>query len=407
MSQNWNVPRTTADGSASADRLLAERLEAVNEQELVSLLRRMVAAPSVSGQERPMAELLRVELQRLGFRTQLQPVGGDRCNVYAEQPMNGDGRVLMFNGHIDTVAACAGWSTPPLQLVKHSDRLHGLGACDMKGGLAAIVVALGLLVELREKLKGMVSFSAVVDEEAHSLGAKALLEAHIPKPDAIIIGEPHFGDATSPLPLGMTGKALYEIRIRGRAAHAFEPERGANAINAAARIVLALEQLQRLTHPQFGQGSLCALTIHGGPEQYSLVVPDDCTILVNRLLVPGEHPDAVAVEVREAIEALRLPVSAEVAVRPPLYDPYEMTGREEIVQAVSSAYTRIVGHPPSYSYQATVGDANVFSAAGIPTVCVGPRGGGIHEANEFVASGSLVDAARIYALAAVDFLRRP
>jgi len=49
----------------------------------------------------------------------------------------------------------------------------------------------------------------------------------------------------------------------------------------------------------------------------------------------------------------------------------------------------------------------VFSAAGIPTVCVGPRGGGIHEANEFVASGSLVDAARIYALAAVDFLRRP
>ena len=147
------------------------------------LLEEMISINSVVGNEGEMAEFLRGELEALGIECEMQEVEPGRSNIYARLEGDGPGKRLNFNGHTDTVPVCEGWDTDPFTPVTREGRMYGLGACDMKAGLACILNMLRAFVRSGCAFKGELSFSGVIDEEAYSKGAKAMLGTDLARCD--------------------------------------------------------------------------------------------------------------------------------------------------------------------------------------------------------------------------------
>ncbi|HSJ53294.1 MAG TPA: M20/M25/M40 family metallo-hydrolase, partial [Anaerolineae bacterium] len=316
----------------------SDLISRIDDTYTLRLLQDMVAINSVVGQEGPLAEYLYAELQSLGLPCEMHQVEAGRFNVYARLAGTGPGRRLNFNGHLDTVPTCEGWATDPFTPVLKDGRLYGLGACDMKAGIACILTMLKAFVDSGHPFRGELSFSGVVDEEAYSKGARAMLDTDLAACDAVVLAEPYSGDEGKPIPLGITGKVLYDLTVRGRAAHGFHPELGINAVEQAAHLVAALDRLPMREHPDFGRGNTCTLKIEGGYQLYSVVVPDLCRVEINRLLVPGET-SATAVEDMEAlIRSLDLEATVDVALKPPRYEPFLVSRDDPIIQIFDDVY---------------------------------------------------------------------
>ncbi len=368
------------------------------------LLEDMVRINSVVGQEGKLAGYLYEELKDLGLKCELDEVEPGRPNVYAWLAGDGPGKRLNFNGHTDTVPVCEDWETDPFTPVTKDGNLYGLGACDMKAGIACALTMLKAFVESGYAFRGELSFSGVIDEEAYGIGAKAVLETDLAECDAIVLGEPYLGDADSPIPLGITGKVLYDIAVKGRAAHGFHPQLGINAVEDAARIIASLNDLRMQNHPDFGQGNYSTLKIEGGYTVYSVVVPDRCRFEVNRLLVPGETIASAVEDMEELVRSLDLKAEVDVGVKPPQYEPF-LVGRDEpIVEIFHQAYRDVIGVEPVYQYNQGITDANIFGERNIPCIHLGPGGGGVHQPNEHVAIAWLEPISKIYALIAARFL---
>ena len=204
--------------------------------------------------------------------------------------------------------------------------------------------------------------------------------------------------------MGITGKVLYDITVQGHAAHGFRPEPGINAIEEAARILVALGKLPMVKHPDFGRGNYCTLKIEGGYAIYAVVVPDRCRVEINRLLVPGETPNSAIADMEELIRSLNLEAKVEVGLKPPRYEPFLMDRDEPLVEVFHSVYGEVMGAKPVYAYSEGITDANVFGERGIPCLHLGPGRGGAHQKNEYVELGWLPPISRMYALIAARFL---
>jgi acetylornithine deacetylase/succinyl-diaminopimelate desuccinylase family protein len=380
---------------------LLSKLDPVYAQRVLS---EMVAIDSVVGNEGDLAEYLRGELVTLGLEPELHEVEPGRPNVYARLGGAGPGRRLNLNGHSDTVPVCEGWETDPFGPAIRAGRLYGLGACDMKAGLACALTALRAFVASGHPFRGELSFSAVIDEEAYSKGARAMMETDLAGCDAILLAEPYPGDESKPMPLGITGKVLYDVTVKGRAAHGFRPHLGINAVEEAARIVASLERLPMGAHPDFGRGNTCTLKIEGGYQVYSVVVPDRCRFEVNRLLVPGETTDSAVADMEALVRSLDLRAEVEVGLKPPRYEPFLMGRDEPIVSVFHEVYREVLGVEPVYAYSEGITDANVFGEHSIPCLHLGPARGNVHQPNEYVSLDWLERLPRLYALIAARYL---
>ena len=368
-------------------------------------LQEMININSIVGQEAEIAEYLHQELDALGLKCETAPVEPNRPNVYARLEGSRPGRRFMFNGHTDTVPVSEGWVTDPFSAVEKDGGLYGLGSCDMKAGFACALNAIRALVESRFSFGGTLLFSGVIDEEAYSKGAKAMLKTEYAKCDAILLCEPYPGDSSKPIPLGITGKILYDVTVKGRAAHGFDPKHGINAIEEAAKIMTNLDRIRMREHPKFHRGNYCTLKIEGGYKTYSVVVPDRCRFEVNRLLVPGETASTTVEELKDLVRSLDLKAEVEVGIKPPRYEPFEISPDEPVVKTFHEVYREVMGVEPLYAYNTGITDANVFAGeAGIPCLHLGPKRGGEHQPNEYVPLDWLPPISRIYALVAARFL---
>ncbi|MFQ5820834.1 MAG: M20 family metallopeptidase [Candidatus Heimdallarchaeota archaeon] len=374
------------------------------------LLEDMISINSIVGQEGDLAEYLRNELEALGMKCEMDEVEPDRPNVYAR--LNGrssSGRRLHYNGHTDTVEIVDGWETDPFKPIVKDNKMYGLGSCDMKAGIACILNMLRSVVESGHNFKGELSFSAVIDEEAYGKGAKALLKTDYAKVDAIVLAEPYPGDEEMPIPLGITGKILYDIHVKGKAAHGFRPYLGINAIEESAKILANLDKLSFKDHPKFGIGNYSTLKIEGGYKVYSVIVPANVRFEVNRLIVPGETVQTAIEDMERLVESLNLKAEVEVKTKPPRYEAYVMDKNEPIIQVFDSVYTDVMGQTPFYDYSRGITDANIFAGeGGIPCLHLGPgrdKGkGGAHQKNEYVRLEWLPLISKMYALIAARFL---
>ena len=249
-------------------------------------------------------------------------------------------------------------------------RLYGRGAYDMKGAVAAILLAAAQATGLR----GDVIVTAVADEELASTGTEAVLERV--RADAAIVVEP----TDLRVAVAHRGFVGFELETAGVAAHGSRPDLGVDAIVKMGPVLVALEELDaRLQagprHALVGPGSLHASLIEGGQEFSSY--PARCVLTGERRTIPGETVEQVERELREIAgdAELRLGVSRE---------PFEAPTEHPFVELVSRATgTHEHAGVPFWT------DAALIAAAGIPTVLYGPAGEGAHAAVEWVDLASL------------------
>jgi len=364
------------------------------------LVRELVRRGSPSGREAEVAGFIANWLHDIGAAIQVMEVSPGRQNVVARASRGGGTHTLLLFGHTDTALPTEGWRTDPYRPTRDNGRLMGLGAADMKGGLAALMLALRELIH-RDTWAGTIEFAGVIDEEAYSLGMKALLTSSI-TPTWGILAEPHYDEAL----LGCVGKVLLKVAVHGRAAHGSTPELGVNAITEAARLVTALDDIPLGTHPGLGPASQCVLQIRGGPDAYVITVPDECAFLVNRHLVPGETDRHAVAQVDHVARSLGLRARVDVTVEPPYYPPYVLTADTPLVRIFSEVHQSVVGRPPKFGFGRGVCDANYLVAdAGVPAVVFGPRGGNLHAPDEWVDLSTVADAAGVYVALAEQLLR--
>lgn len=343
---------------------------------------------------------------------------GARPQLAARFAGAGAGRSLMFNGHIDVVPAGdpAAWATPAFAPDVRAGRLYGRGACDMKGGIAAMVVAAEVLAA-HSPLLGELIVCTVTDEEETGAGGIAAVARGV-RADAGLIPEPTGFDAW----IACRGDVICEIEVEGRLGHAgieHPPGRAVNAIDKARLVMNALRRLHddHRGHPDhrhlhLSPGHVIPTRIRAG--DWLVNVPDRCTMTYHVAYLPA-HADAdgwgtaVQAEVEAAVENA---ASADpwLAEHPPrvrwLVDiPAAEVAPGEPIVAVALDAGEDVGRPGRRAGLDSWHDGVTFTRFGAtPTIAIGPRSiDRAHTVDEFVPLDDLVDCAKLYALAAMRF----
>ncbi len=320
----------------------------------------------------------------------VEPVAG-RPSVVGVLHGSGGGRSLMLNAHMDTVAA-GGMSNPFSPRVE-SGRVYGRGAYDMKGSLAAIMVAAKEARELG--LAGDLILTAVADEEVASSGTQAVLERFTA--GAAIVTEP----TELRLCIAHKGFVWLEIEARGVAAHGSRADLGIDAVARMGRVltgVVDLDQQLRSVrgHPLLGTGSIHAAQIEGGKELSTY--PARCVVKLERRTVPGEDAASVLREVDGVIARARRADPRVDASARILLDraPSDVKSDSEYAVAVANAAYEVLGARPDPIGVAYWMDMALLNSAGIPTVAFGPSGAGEHADVEWVDIASLETCVRTY-----------
>jgi len=361
------------------------------------LLAELIALPSVNpaflpprhpqAGEKNVADFLAATAARAGLEVELQKVvladGHHRANVIARLlPKNKIQKTILLAPHLDTVGADGRQFIPQ----RKNGRLHGRGACDTKGSVAAMLSALCELANSKSRpLETEIVFAGVIDEENAQAGSRALVASGF-KADLAIVGEPTKLQVVT----AHKGCLWLELSTRGRAAHGATPQRGKNAVHEMARIVDVLEtdyaaQLRRRKHRLLGAGTVNVGKISGGTQPN--IVPDSCTIAIDRRTLPGETENSVHHEIAVLLQAKKLSAKiSSVKLAPAL--PLETDPKLPLVQKFLRAANQ--NRPLGVDYFC---DAAVLAAGGIPSVVFGP--GDIaqaHTADEWISLASLEDA---------------
>lgn len=342
-----------------------------------------------------------IELGLDVIASQVEP-GRDNLSVVLA---GGNGPGLLLLGHTDVVPIGDGWTKDPFGGELVDGRIYGRGASDMKGGVAAALVALAALRGV--ELSGPVELAALVDEEETGKGIRSYVES---------VDRPFLGCITAePTDLqtiiGARGDSYLRVEIHGRASHAGNPDGGANAIYGAAAVVAEIERLHvalaASPHPLLGPATWSVGQIDGGTG--GSIVPAECVVVADRRLLPGESPDTVLAELRTRVEGLGL---ADRGLTFDLEMPMEMPAFETAPSAslvrVTDAALGDAGGPglPLGGWTAACDGGFIARDLGVPVVVLGP--GSVttqaHRPDESVAVAELLIAARTYALTALRLL---
>lgn len=361
--------------------------------------RNPVLVPGGPG-EREVAALLAEVLRAWDFRVEIQDAGAGRPNVLARIGPAGAG-VLMFNGHLDVVST-QGMTHPPFDAEIVDGMLHGRGAADMKGGIAAMCAA-AVRAHDTGSLATELLIAAVADEEHESLGTRAMLDAGV-RADAAIVTEPT-NLAICPAHRGF---AWIRVILRGRAAHGSRYDLGVDAIRHAGLLLAELDVLERdvlplRTHALLGRGSLHASVIEGGTGLSTY--PEHCSLTLERRMLPGERAADAVAEVDAACQrvgARTLGFSATVTL---LFaaGASDVSSDAPVVRALRRALGES-GERAAITGMSAWTDAALLNDAGIPAICFGPGDiAAAHAAAESVDVLEIERATRVLAQLAVQW----
>ena len=360
----------------------------------------MIRINSINGHEVNLADYVAKELRAMNLEPRYSYFPEDReakvrPSVYTTLDSGKPGKTLMLIGHIDTVKVAEGWTTDPFTPTEVGDRTYGLGAMDMKGGLAAILETLEYYTQHREELTGSILACFVSDEEGLSKGTYQLVEEGITA-DYAIMAECRYDNVA----IGFRGRYSFEVTVRGQAAHASRyPAVGENALISGGRLAAAIEALPTLTHPNLKHGTWCVRALEGG-NKGTLVVPERCDLFVDRYVVPGETPELCVEQMLEAAKALGLEGKVEARLKPrqsPYMQSFALEPADPLVVTLQEQFQAVTGQVLPYEYDPSVCDSNILAVSlGIPTVTFGPSGSGMHGANEYGHAWQVRDCAEIY-----------
>lgn len=377
----------------------------ISEADLVALTTALVAAggENPGGTEEATVQVLTEFSRAAGLDVVTETVAEGRPNFAAVLP-GGSLPGMLFLGHSDVVPAGTGWERPPFEPYIRDGRLFGRGSTDMKGGLAAVLIALKALKDAGAELPFNAALACTVDEEDLGIGIRAYTASAAADPafsySACVVAEPTDLETV----IGCRGDSYIELKVTGKSAHSGRPADGRNAIDAAARILELVRKdhalLREDQDPLLGAGTWNIGLIQGGTG--TSMVAAECIVSLDRRLTPDDDAqlilDRLLAQVREAgIDTDGISVSARVTMEMPGFRTNE-------------------DHPLVKNSVAALADAGVDSAIrgwtaacdggfvvrdlGVPASVMGPGGlnDQAHQVNESVSIAEIVAAARAYAL---------
>ncbi|WP_157001743.1 M20 family metallopeptidase [Agromyces laixinhei] len=379
---------------------LSEALALIDEATVVADTSSLIVAASENpgGTEILSVRMLEGIASRLGMRTKRQNVAPGRPNLSITAGPDAPG--ILFLGHSDVVPGGEGWTGGPFTPRVIDGAIVGRGAADMKGGLAAVLQAMGAVTAVRPDIP--MELLVTVDEEDLATGALAHLESVAPKPYwACVVAEPTNLAAV----VACRGAANFEIEVQGRAAHAGRPEEGLNAILIATRIIEAIDEDHRSMRAsasgRLGSGTWNIGRIDGGHG--TSIVPDRCTLLLDRRLMPGERAADVLTWLEQAT-ALECPEGATVTVRTLMEMPgFDVPDTHPLVTHVVDSLVAEQHEAIVEAWSAACEGGFMHSHHGMPTVVFGPGDilGQAHQPDESVPIADLAVASRAYARLAI------
>jgi succinyl-diaminopimelate desuccinylase len=337
------------------------------------LLRELIALPSVnpgfsaradadSGEQR-VGDFLAACAGSAGMDVEFQPVLPGRSNLLARiSPSGTPTQRIVLAPHLDTVGVDSAEAFVPR---RQNGRLHGRGACDTKGSVAAMFSAMRTIAAKGPRPKHTeLLFAGLVDEEDAQSGSRALVKSGL-KAGLAIVGEP----TQLRVVTAHKGDIWLQLETRGKAAHGARPELGRNAVLEMSRVVQLLEtdyarQLRRRTHPLLGRATISVGSINGGSQPN--IVPDRCVISADRRTLPGESERLVRQEIKALLARHRLNAVIANAKKAPCL-PMQTDPRLPLVRQ----FLGHVGTKKTWGVDFFC-DASILARGGIPSVVFGP-----------------------------------
>lgn len=376
----------------------------------------------------PCAEYVGERLRKRGFTVEyVRGIGtpGDsdrypRTNVVARFEGRSPGKTVHFNSHIDVVEAGDGWTLDPFAGVIKDGRVYGRGACDMKGGLAASIIAAEAYIDMNPEFAGAIEISGTADEESGGFGGVAYLAEKgyfsPPRVDHVIIPEPLNKDRIC---LGHRGVWWAEIETKGQIAHGSMPFLGDSAVRHMGAVLGAFEdelfpaldrkQTRMPVVPEGARRSTMNInSVHGGqtddyfPGLPSPNVPDSCKIVIDRRFLLEESLDEVKAEVTSILDRLKWERPRfDYRMRDMMIVHPGMTDEDAPVpRAIASGIRRVFGRDPQYVISPGTYDQKHIARIGKLHDCVA-YGPGIldlaHRPDEWVGIADMVESAKVMA----------
>lgn len=407
------------------------------QEELFALLAELIAFPTVSPPARntlKAQQFLEEQLKASGFETELWEVYPNDPNVTAIKLGTGREayRSLLLNGHMDVaeVGDSREWQGDPFKLTLNNGRAYGRGTADMKGGLAALLFAVKLLIEAGVELKGDLLFHSVIGEEAGEAGTRACMERGYCADFAVVAD-------TSGLAIQGQGGVItgwvtvqspvtYHDGMRSQMIHAGGGVQGASAIEKMVKLIVGLQELERhwavtKAYPGFPAGSntINPAVIEGG--RHAAFIADRCSLWITVHFYPNEDYETVTAEIEEHLlrvadgdpwlrkhpPSFRWGGRSMIEERGEIFPSLELDAEGEGLKALFASHREVLGIAPRVGMSPSVTDAGWLGRAGIPTIIYGP--GELkhaHAVDESVDMKELVDYAKIMIAFIADWCNR-
>ena len=381
-------------------------LDLINAEWLAEQTQTLVKIPSVTMDEAEVCRCYQSQLSELGLEVDVREVTPGRMNLYSRIRGTGGGPTLLLNGHLDTIP-----NNNDQKCYREGDLIYGRGTTDMKGGMAAILAAARAILTSGVRLKGDLLLTAVVgheEPEAKKDGPRALIDdindGRIACDRIIIVEGP---DALWVMSMGSMVFTITLTSDRGGMHTQYVPF-AENPIRHMGDLICRINEFQQEldagnVHPLAGAERIDLGIAHAG-DYFNRTAPR-CVLTGTRRWAPGKKaPDVLA-----ELESLAAPFAAAGGLALDVRmeherEPFETPLDDPITEAVASAHQQVTGTQAEAVGKRIVGDANLYvHGTGVPTIYYGPSNETAHSDVETVSIRRIDSAAKVYALAAIEF----
>lgn len=409
-----------------------------DKDELVEFVRRLVRIPTQDppGENYPkICAVLAEELKGLGMDVETvvapekvlkekragnivweaMPWSGERTNVIGKLKGRESKKTLLFNGHVDTVPVGAGWTKDPFKGEMIGDKLYGRGTNDMKASCAAVVYAFKALRDAGVKLRGDITLTFSSDEERGGYTSLCyLVDAGYIKGDAMVGADGNIENVH----IASNGRTIFKVTTHGKAVHSSVAFRGINAIEGMVPLLEALFRLKKVVearetnipvNPRQGIKHLTPLLtptmIDAGIVPN--MVPSECTLMVDRRVVPTEDQKKAVEEVEDCLAKVKMPVGKCTVDTSVVYEPFRVNPKSPIVGISTKILSEVTKSKVTPSgIQGSTDIGWVVNKGKIPSVFFGSgrMEGMAHGADEYVQIPDLVAVTKAYAFVAMEYL---
>ena len=387
---------------------------------VIQLTKELVQIPSVyregdpDGNETKVAMYVADYLRNIGIETHVEEVVPGRPNVIGIIDSGKPGKTLLFEGHTDVVTEGDrdAWTYDPFSAHITDGRMYGRGTNDTKGNLACMITAVHSILQDQEEFTGKIILCIPVDEEGMMLGIKHFIkQGWADDVDGAIICEPEENNVC----IAQRGAMRIRVDVYGKMAHGAISWSGINPNWRMARLIVALEQLEKDEQARLGEDPFLKWpsitpTILQSPVKGDAqinVIPDHCMMTLDIRTVPAQDHDELLAKIHAIIERLKAE-DADFNADLTILDDRPATATDKndpVVAAIYEAVKSVTGKEPIYNGVPGATDGTFLHMHGIPIVTIGAGDRDIpHQINEYIDLEELAETTAIYREAALRFL---